>query len=405
MIARWCIFTVVASSILVSGCVRTRYVYVQRSAIHSNGIVSERPVELELKQFAPTADNSGEWTGTWSMARPRAKQRHLSISATTSEGGHSFDQWILLEDIKGFPARDVEGDVAFSIERPAGILRFEGTFADRFATGHARFVPNPAFVEETTKAFSTAPTSKQTLDAFWADLDIEYLREIHAAKPGFTLDDMVQLQRSNVGVEYVIELARAGYDFNALQHIQLRNSGMGPEFATELKAAGYSFDSDHLIRARNSGVSADYASDWREAEFDLSLDELIRIRNSGLPVDYARSYREAGFDFDLDQIIRLRNSGVPEGYASELKASGHTLTPDELIKVRNSGVSADYVAALHEAGYRFGVDDIIRLRNSGVSDDYATALVVEGRDNLGADVIINLRNRGIDAETARKLRK
>ena len=296
----------------------------------------------------------------FTMERGRPGSREINSSDVPLANFHGFSLAML----------DHSGPAKFEYAHDAGSLQCEGKFAWGRGSGSFKLIPNAAFVTELNRLGFGTPREDQLFMLMMANINLEFVREIHSAGIGSTLGDLIDLGTHGVTLEFIQGINRAGYrDFRARDYIDLRDHGVKPRFIEDLKLAGYELPANQVIDLRDHGIDSGFVRDLQLYGLRPRASELVPMHDHGVTPEYLRGLHEAGFGtLSADEVIGLRDHGVPADFAVEALSLGFHFTARELIDLRDHGVDAKYLRTVHDSGMQnLSGAQITQLRDHGVN--------------------------------------
>lgn len=254
-------------------------------------------------------------SGTWKANAEREKGReiHISFSRQTERNGkNSFGSSFKFEDLRGLSERDTQGSnnkVNFRLNREAGVIECEGSFAEGKGSGTFRFTANQSFV-----------SSMENL--------------------GFRLTDENQFTSTMLDVT--------------------------TSFARDVLSMGFkNVDFDDIVKAKIFKVTSAYAAEMSSIGFrDLDMEDLVKARIFKIDADYARQIREMGFgDQSMESLVELRIFKVTPEFINELRGEGLVnLTTKDLVKLRIFKVDAEFIRKARAENVLINVESLVNLR-------------------------------------------
>lgn len=286
--------------------------------------------------------------GSWSATVSSRGEADLRVRVWRADRDHRWETSLKLDErtaadvLDGFERGD--GAVDFTIEREAGLLRFEGVFTGSRGRGDFTFTENADF--------------RSTM----RDLGYGRLDD----------DEVFSAALLDVGPRKADEMAEIGFD---------------------------RLDFDELVSASIFEVDADFVSEMERAGFGhLDFDELVSWRVHGIDADFV-AYAEETFDVvDHDEITALKIHGLTEEAARELNDLGFgTLDFDDMLAARIHGLTPDFVSSIRELGIgSIDFDDALAFRVHGITPDFVRDLEDAGFEGLDADELVRVRIMGLD---------
>jgi hypothetical protein len=364
------------------------------------------PLAIRIDSFTRnTAEPNvctGNWTATGDWAYPGGYLR-LEVR---QEGGNVQHHSLYVEGAA--PWKDSgndDGAIHFRLERPAGVMAFEGRQSSGGGSGTVTFRPNAAYIGELSKLLNTSLDVDDAVTLFVRNLDLDYARQMKEAfGAGLTLDNLLALSNFHISPDYVKGVRQAGYKFSTDEIVRLNNFHIGLDMLNGFKRAGYDYSVDELIRINNFHLKVEQFTAFREAGYNFSIDEMIRANNFHIPIETARALHEAGFRYSLDELIRLNNFHIPPDYIVAFKQGGYDMSLDDLIRARNFHINAADAAGLKKMGYDFSLEDLIRLQNFHVSTEFMAQVHDPQYENFTADELIEFQQKRLSAEAINKIR-
>lgn len=218
-------------------------------------------------------EGSGDLVGvhwTVSAAGEDAAKPTLGFRYHTSNTSFSLDgrQAADLSAVRSALGAAEAGEVAFTIDREAGVLTCRGNLTRPYVgSGTCSFAANRAF-EQNLRAYQLAPDGKT---------------------------DLLAMALLNADRALIDGLVR---------------QKVAPESA------------DDVLAAAALEVTPDYIAGLRSAGLDLrSIEDAIACRALGVEADYVRGISEAGYKPTAEQIIAMKATGVTPEYARRMNAA------------------------------------------------------------------------------------
>ncbi len=361
---------------------------------------------LRIDSFARSTAEPNTYAGHWTASGDWDYPGGFLRLEIDQEGGDVEHHSLYVEGAAPWQASGSgERTVNFKLERPAGVMVFEGQRSADGGSGTVTFRPHAAYLDEISRLVNTTPDVDDALTLFVHNLDLGYARQMkEALGDKVTLNDLVRLSNFHIAPDYARGIRQAGYKFSAEEIIRLNNFHLRLDMLRGFKQAGYDFTVDELIRVNNFRLNVEQFTGFRDAGYDFSIDEMIRVNNFRIPVETARTLHAAGLRYDLDELIRLNNFRIPPDYVVTFKQGGYDFSLDDIIRARNFRLSAEEAVRLKKLGYRFSLDDLIRLRNFRVSVEFMTQVHDPQYENFTAEELIGFQQRRLSAEDINKIR-
>ena len=366
---------------------------------------TNQPLTIRIDSFARSTAEPNTYAGNWTATGDWAYPGGFLQLEIRPEGGKVEHHSLYVEGEAPWRTAGQDDAVSFRLERPAGVMTFEGQRSPAGGTGAVTFQPNAAYLDQLSKLLSTPLNVNDAVTLFVRNLRLEDARQMREAYgDGLTLDSLLRLSNFRISPDYVKGLREAGYKFSTDEIIRLNNFHIRLDLLRGFKKAGYDFSVEELIRINNFHLKVEQFTGFREAGYDFSIDEMIRANNFHIPVDTARTLHNAGFRYSLDELIRINNFHIPPDYIVTFKQAGYDFSLDDIIRARNFHLSAENAANLKKMDYNFSLDDLIRLQNFHISMEFMTQVHNPQYENFTADELIQFQQRRLSAEDINKIR-
>ncbi len=319
---------------------------------------------------APGTPLSGQG---WKLSRSGAPGKvHFTMERRRPGNREINSSDVPLANFRGFSLDmlDHSGPAKFEYVHDAGSLLCEGRIAWGRGSGSFTLKPNPAFVSELNGLGFATPREDELFMLMMANINLEFVREVHSAGIGSTLRDLIDLGTHGVTLDYIQGVNHAGYrNLRAQDYIDLRDHGVKPRFIEDLELAGYEIPARQVIDLRDHGVDSNFVRDLQVYGLRPPAPELVAMHDHGVTPGYLHGLRDAGFGaLSADEIIGLRDHGVPADFAVEARSLGFHFTPRELIDLRDHGVDAKYLRTVRDSGMQnLTGPQITQLRDQGVN--------------------------------------
>jgi hypothetical protein len=367
---------------------------------------SSQSPTIRINSLTPSATEPNTYTGSWTANGNWDYPGGLLQLELRRKGGSVEHHSLYVEGETPWrtSARE-DGAIRFRLERPAGVMAFEGHKSAAGDSGIVTFRPDAAYVGRLSGLLGTPLDVDDALTLFIRNIDLNYARQVKDAfGDGLTFNDLLEFNTYRVSPDYVKSVRQAGYRFSASEIVRLNSFRIAPDMLGGFKRAGYNFTVDELIRINSFRLTVEQFTGFRDAGYNFSIDEMIRANSFRIPIETARTLHDAGFSFSLDELIRLNSFRVPPVYLITFKQAGYNLSLDEVIRAQSFRINAEDAARLKKMDYNFSLDELIRLQSFRVSVDFMTQVHDPQYENFTADELIQFQQRRVSAEEINKIR-
>lgn len=281
------------------------------------------------------AQDEADLTGRWDIDFRRHAGR-VRVELSSRSNRHHTDTEVPFGDLVGLSEAAVEGDgeVSFRLERPAGVIHFEGDVRRRHGSGTFRFVAARVFVDGLARLGYDTPSPRELLVLATQDVDLAFAGDL--TKMGFhrvDVEDLLKAAIFDVTTDFVAEARRLGL-------------------------GGH--DLEDFVKMRIFDIDAALVADFEGLGFRVGdLEELVQLQVHGVDPAFVRDVRALGFDPSIDDLVQMKIFHVDKAFVDEMAAAGYAgLSVDELVQLRIFGIDREYIESMREAGVE-GVDDVV----------------------------------------------
>jgi hypothetical protein len=219
------------------------------------------------------------------------------------------------------------GNVTFRLQREAGTVEGEGSFADFRGSGKFTFTPNMGFVSAMKARGFDFEQSKHTIRFNSDDRDSDSLTErlLSAALLNVTTALADDLNSANFGKLETDDLFKA-----AIFHVDSK-------YMAEMKATGFP---------------------------NLTFEDLVKGRIFNIDADYVRQVKDMGLGInDFEGLVKYRIFKVTPDFLAELKNAGLTnVTEEEVVKCRIFKIDGEFVRKARAQDPSATVEDMVRMK-------------------------------------------
>ena len=337
----------------------------------------------------------------WEMRNGPGKDKvHFSFERSKSRSRTSYSMDVSRDRFRGLPATilDHGGASTFEYVTDAGSLVCKGHFTWGHGSGTFTFKPDPRYSAELKKMGYDEPTTDQQRQLAFADVSLEFAREMKTAGLQPSTRELLDLTNHGVTLDYVQKVRQAGFkDLNADEFMRLHDHGVDVRFLHDVASLGYNLQTNDLVRLRDHGVNSEFLAELKSAGYDLPADRITELHDHGVDSNFFRDLKQRGLQPASSDIVRLRDHGVTPGYLRELDEAGFSnLTAEEIVALRDHGVPAEFLAEARSLGFQFTPREFRELHDRGVNSSYLRRIRDSGWKNLTASDIAKLKDHGVD---------
>ncbi|MFT3743604.1 MAG: hypothetical protein QM785_04840 [Pyrinomonadaceae bacterium] len=295
---------------------------------------------------------TGEWT---SDARPGKRDDgkiQLNMSRTIrGENKNQFGSSFEYSDLQGLTEQGAQnGPASFKIVREAGIITFDGSFANGKGSGTFRYDPD----------FRYFTAMKQR------GFDFEKSRSKNS-------------------------------DYNDIEGRMLTAAilNVTTALADDLKSVGFGdLDIDDLIKATIFKVDSKFMAEMKATGFpNLKMEDLVKARIFKIDADFVRKVNEMGFGTkDFEQLVKYSIFKVTPEYLAELKAAGFdNLSSEEVVKFRIFKVTPELLTDLKAEGYgKLSAEEVVKFRIFNIDRDFIRRAKAED-PNISVEELVKMK--------------
>lgn len=246
----------------------------------------------------------------------------------------------------------------FELNKPAGAIKFQGTFPNDKAHGDFTFVKNrdfedflnkegiiskdddrynyfKLFLGDVSKEYvhglkrhGYQTTLKQLGKLGIHDIELEYINSLATTNyKGLELDMLIKFGIHDISVDYIKDLEKAGYgdiDANMIKSFAIHNVSV--DYINELSELGYSnLDPNMIKNFAVHDINLDYIQELSVVGFkNLEPGMLKNFAVHDISPKYIKSIRETGIkDPDANSLKKAKIHGLTASYIKRAKANGH----------------------------------------------------------------------------------
>lgn len=262
---------------------------------------------------------AGQWKSELNSNEPGKIQlsfERRSDRTQRYQNSSSFD----FSDLTGLTREQAQnGPANFRLDREAGIIVCEGTFANGRGSGTFRFTPSRAFVD--------------TMKSRGFDF------ERSSAKHQSSVEDQLFTAAT-------INLTTA--------------------FTDDLLSANFgALDIDDLFKARIFNITPQFISEMKATGFpNLGMEELVKARIFKIDADFVRQVKDLGFDReDFEGMVKFRIFKITPEFLSEIKSEGFTdLSSEDVVKFRIFKIDSDFIRQARAQEPNITVEGLVQRR-------------------------------------------
>lgn len=314
-----------------------------------------RATIITLLLFATTAAFA-EMEGAWA-ARPDEKDPStLQVSLTYSRTSHHSISFKLAE--VGLTREQVyaaaQTPSRFSWKRDAGTVLFEGAFRNGRGGGQMVFTPNRNYLQ----AIQAMGVGVGTIDdeelfiLAVVDVSPAYIRAMQAEGFRVSLEKYMNMAMFRVTPEYVREMRRLlGADVPASKLVEMRIHDITAEYVREMRAARPGLTLNDLLQTRIFELTPQFAEEMARAGYpNLSQNALLQFRIHKVTPEYIRELSALGYKgIAANRLVEMRIHGVTPEYIRQLAAAGYRNIPvQKLMEMRMHGLEPSFLQKMSD---------------------------------------------------------
>jgi len=281
-----------------------------------------------------------------------------------------------LASLTGLPTADIKStaaNVQFAMSRPAGIISFEGRFANGNGAGNFKFAPSEPFVRDMASLGYTAFKDDDLLMFATTEFSPQTVRDLRTLGYQPTQKEIEEVAVFHIDANAIKEFARLGYPNLTLRElVNFRVGNVDAAYVNGMRELGYTDVPAHkLANLAILGVTPAYVRDLRAAGLtNLTPQEAEQLRIGNITVARINEYKHLGYSLSPRELSDFGIHGVTPKSIEELRSMGYpNLTAHQLIEMRIFGVTPDYIRKVEASGYKaVPVDKLIKLRMSGADE-------------------------------------
>ncbi|MGZ4807946.1 MAG: hypothetical protein ACXV7D_01335 [Thermoanaerobaculia bacterium] len=330
-------------------------------------------IVVAFAAFAASELRSGVWTAELDID---------GLNVTIFQGrhrqgpgfGNMMSLTVQVPKLTGLSTDAVSGngaDVKFALVRAAGVISFDGHFANGKGAGHFDFTPDPSFLREMEQLGYAGFRDDELLLYAAEDLSPSSLRELKTMGYDISRRDLDDVAVFNITPARVKEYASLGYPNLTLREIvDLRVGNVDATYIQSMRDLGFEkMSARKLADMAIQGVSPKYVREMRAAVPSISPDALMNLRIANITPARIDAYAKAGYPkLSIAELSDFGLQNVTPQYIEDLRKLGYDkLTPQQLIDLRIFNVTPEYIRKMQSIGVT-DVQKLLDLRQTGAAE-------------------------------------
>jgi hypothetical protein len=305
--------------------------------------------------FAQTG--AGKLDGKWEVEptdKSGGKELLFQLRSSKIEGN---DNWTFSEELgkselDGFANGD---NVAFSLKRPAGSIKFSGTIKNDTGDGTYIFTPDNEYVRALAEYGYNLNAHELLLFAF-KNQTIDYIKQLtNLGYKDVSESNLIALTALDVSIDYIRTISAAGFDdLPASQLIAFKAQNIDPEYISRMKKlAGEDLSANEIISFAALGITEKYVAEMSQAGYKLSGNQLTAFKAMDISPEYIKELAAYGLkDLDADKVVELKAQNITPDYIELCKKMGFKdLSIDNIVQLKIFNIDKSYIDQIKAEGY------------------------------------------------------